>query len=197
MTIQALFSLLPIILISIGLLVLMMVIAFHRHPVLSYQITLTTLSVTFISLFIIADLLPQQATPLILMDSYSQFFIGIVLLTAMLLMPLCHDYWAHHQQIREEFYLLYLLSVLGAMVLIASNHFASFFLGLELMTLPLIVMVGYPFFSRYSAALESAIKYLILSAAASATLLFGMALIYSQVATLEFIAIGEAIAEGH
>ncbi len=191
---SAFFSLLPIILISIGLLALMMVIAIRRDAKLSFQIALTTLAVTFISLFIISDLLPQQATPLLLIDSYGLFFMGLILIASILLLPLCHDYWEHHQQIQDEFYLLYLISILGALVLISSSHFAALFLGLELLSLPIIIMVGYPFFSHYSASMESATKYLILSAAASATLMFGIALIYSQYGTLEFIPLTETIA---
>ncbi|MEH6626802.1 MAG: NADH-quinone oxidoreductase subunit N [Motiliproteus sp.] len=188
------FSLLPIILISVGLLALMMVIAIKRSAKMSFQITLATLAISFISLFIIQDLLPQQATPLLLIDSYGVFFMGLILITAMLLLPLCYDYWKHHNQIQDEFYLLYLISILGALVLISSSHFAAFFLGLELLSLPIIIMVGYPFFSHYSASMESATKYLILSAAASATLMFGVALIYSQYGTLEFIPLTDAIA---
>ncbi len=187
------FSLLPILLLSAALLALMMVIAFRRNPLLSFQISMAGLAVTLISLFLIAGTLPQQVTPLLLIDSYALFFMGLILVTALLLLPLSHDYWSHHSQISDEFYLLFLISVLGALVLVASSHFATFFLGLELLTLPLIVMVGYPFFAAYSASLESAVKYLILSAAASATLLFGIALIYTQTGSLDFAPFAESI----
>ncbi|MEH6577804.1 MAG: NADH-quinone oxidoreductase subunit N [Amphritea sp.] len=192
MSSSAFFSLLPLILISVALLALMMIIAFKRNAGLSFQVSQLGLAITFVSLFIIANNLPQQATPLLLIDSYSVFFMGLILLTAMLLLPLCHDYWSSHDQLIDEFYLLYLIAILGALVLVSSSHFASFFLGLELLTLPLIVMVGYPFSNAYTASLESAIKYLILSAAASATLLFGMALIYSQLGSLSFMPLSEA-----
>ncbi|OMH36130.1 NADH-quinone oxidoreductase subunit N [Motiliproteus sp. MSK22-1] len=187
MNTTTLFSLLPLIIISIALLTLMMIIAFKRNSTLSFQVTLSGLAVTFVSLFIVSDILPQQATPLLIIDGYGLFFMGLILVTAMLLVPLCHDYWSRYAQVSDEFYLLFLISILGAMVLVCSSHFASLFLGLELLTLPLIVMVGYPFFSQYHASLESAIKYLILSAAASATLLFGMALIYSQLGSMDFM----------
>ena len=189
----AFFSLLPLIFISIALLALMMIIAFKRNSTLSFQVTLTGLAVTFVSLFIVSDILPQQATQLLLVDGYGLFFMGLILVTAMLLLPLCHDYWGRYAQVSDEFYLLFLISILGAMVLVCSSHFAAFFLGLELLTLPLIVMVGYPFFSKYHASLESAIKYLILSAAASATLLFGMALIYSQLGSMDFMPLAHSV----
>ena len=56
----ALFSLLPLITISIALLALMMIIAFSRNATISFQVTLTGLAVTFVSLFLIHDSLPQQ-----------------------------------------------------------------------------------------------------------------------------------------
>ncbi len=188
-----LYSLLPLILISLTLLTLMMVIAFNRNSTLSFQIALGGLITTFVSLFLIADVVPQQATPLLLIDGYGLFFMGLMLITAILLLPLCQDYWNRHCQVSDEFYLLYLLAILGALVMVCSSHFAAFFLGIELLTLPLIVMVGYPFYSHYSAALEAAIKYLILSAAASATLLFGMALIYAQLGSLDFMPLLQSV----
>ena len=66
----------------------------------------------------------------------------------------------------------------------SASHMASFFIGLELMSIPLYAMVAYP--HKLRNALEGGIKYLVLSAAASAFILFGMALIYSQSGTMLF-----------
>ncbi|MGH8517544.1 MAG: NADH-quinone oxidoreductase subunit N, partial [Panacagrimonas sp.] len=88
-------------------------------------------------------------------------------------------------------YVLLSTSALGALVLASSNHFASFFLGLEILSVPLYGMVAYAY--KDPRALEAGVKYLILSAGASAFLLFGMALIYSQTGTLGFVEMGDAI----
>ena len=68
--------------------------------------------------------------------------------------------------------------------LTASNHFVSFFLGLEILSVSLYGLVAYLRTTR--TALESGVKYLILAAASAAFLLFGMALIYADLGTMDF-----------
>jgi NADH-quinone oxidoreductase subunit N len=77
-----------------------------------------------------------------------------------------------------DFFFLLLLSALGACVLAAANSFATFFLGLELMSVALYAMIGWR--RERAPATEAAIKYLVLAGASSAFLLFGMALIYAD-----------------
>src|SRR5699024_7830229 len=83
-----------------------------------------------------------------------------------------------------EFYTLLVCSVAGAMTLVAANHFASLFIGLELLSVPMYGMIAYACRDRTS--LEGGIKYLILSGAASGLLLFGMALLYAVSGSLNF-----------
>jgi NADH-quinone oxidoreductase subunit N len=80
--------------------------------------------------------------------------------------------------------MLVLLATLGACTLILSNHFIAFFLGLETLSIALFTMISYTRFQRER--IEAAIKYLILAAAASAFLLFGMAVIYTISGTMQF-----------
>src|SRR3546814_5561703 len=75
------------------------------------------------------------------------------------------------------------LSALGGLTLACATHFASLFIGFELLSVPLYAMIAYPVKSLRP--LEGGLKYLVLSAVASAFLLFGMALIYSQSGSLE------------
>jgi NADH-quinone oxidoreductase subunit N len=69
------------------------------------------------------------------------------------------------------------------MVLVASSHFVSFFLGLEILSVALYALSAYLHTRRRP--LEAGIKYLILAGSSSAFLLFGMALIYAQTGTME------------
>jgi NADH-quinone oxidoreductase subunit N len=73
-------------------------------------------------------------------------------------------------------------------VLPASIHFASFFLGLETLSVSLLGLIAYT--SPRKGAAEAATKYLILGGASSAFLLFGMALIYADLGTMSFSRIG-------
>jgi NADH-quinone oxidoreductase subunit N len=86
----------------------------------------------------------------------------------------------HH----EEFYALLLLATLGSDVLVASTHFASFFLGLEILSVSLYALAAY--LHERQISLEAGIKYLVLAASSAAFLLFGMALIYADLGSMSF-----------
>src|SRR6202043_1446423 len=79
--------------------------------------------------------------------------------------------------------LLVLLATTGAMVLVVSRNFASFFLGLELLSIALYSLISYV--RTQSESIEAGIKYLILAASSSSVLLFGLALIYAESGSME------------
>jgi NADH-quinone oxidoreductase subunit N len=90
----------------------------------------------------------------------------------------------------EEFYVLLLLAVVGSLVLVASNHFVSFFLGLEVLSIALYALVAYD--RTTLTGVEAGLKYLVLAAASVAFLLFGMALVYAESGGLSFAEIARA-----
>ena len=87
--------------------------------------------------------------------------------------------------------MLLILATLGAVVLLASSHFASFFLGLEVLSVSLYGLIAYP--RTRSVALEAGIKYLVLAGVTSASLLFGMALIYAVSGEMSLQALAAAV----
>jgi len=95
------------------------------------------------------------------------------------------------KNISEEYFLLLILSTLGACVLAYAAHLASLLLGLELMSIALYALIAYP--DKTKLPLEAAIKYLVLSGAASATMLFGFALLYGITGTLQFASMGDQL----
>src|SRR5699024_8507592 len=135
---------------------------------------------------------PLGITPLLTIDGFAALFMALVLIAALACAVFAYAYLhgdaedEGYQGNREEFYLLLLLSATGALVMAGARHFASLFIGLELLSVPLYGMIGYAFFTRRS--LEAAMKYLVLSGAGSAFILFGMALWYSEVGSLAFSA---------
>ena len=112
------------------------------------------------------------------------FYMGLLFATALVLALLSYRYLKVQPGNREEFYILLLLATLGSSVLVASSHFASFFLGLEMLSVSLYALIGYQRTSEIG--IEAAIKYLVLAAASSAFLLFGMALVYAEIGSMEF-----------
>ncbi|MBL6749044.1 MAG: NADH-quinone oxidoreductase subunit NuoN [Nevskia sp.] len=203
----ALLPLLPILITSATIVVAMLAVAFRRHhwwnaTVVAIGLNLALLASAWLLLpeFLVrflpqfagaagAPVIPRAETPLLVVDAYSAFYMSLVLATALATATLSYAYMEGHKGNREEVYLLLALSALGGLVMACSRHFASFFVGLELLSLPLYGMIGYLVKERRS--LEAAMKYLVLSAAASAFILFGMALVYAQTGSLLFTEIGE------
>lgn len=94
---------------------------------------------------------------------------------------------------KGEFYLLGLFGLLGIFVMISAASLLTMYLGLELLSLALYAMVA---FDRDSAvAAESAMKYFVLGAIASGTLLYGISVLYGVTGTIEFAPLAAAVAE--
>jgi NADH-quinone oxidoreductase subunit N len=78
-----------------------------------------------------------------------------------------------------EYFALLLLSVLGMVVLVAASNLVVLFVGFELLSIPLYVLCATRMRREHS--LESGLKYLIIGSVGSATLLYGLALLYGAV----------------
>jgi len=133
---------------------------------------------------------PVPITALLAVDRYALFFIALVLIAGLGTVALAYHYFSGS----GELYVLVLLGTLGAAVLAASVHFASFFLGLELLSVSLYALIAYRAIERRG--IEAGLKYLVLAGVSSAFLLFGMALIYAELGTLEFARMAELVQAG-
>jgi NADH-quinone oxidoreductase subunit N len=181
-------ALLPLITISTTAVVLMIAIAIQRNHKVAVMISLIGLAAALGSLPFAASAVPRQVTSLFILDSYSLLYMTILLCAAAVVFLFGYDYLERRQEQREEFYLLILLAATGAMVLVVSRHFASFFLGLELLSVALYALISY--LRTESASIEAGIKYLILAASSSSVLLFGLALIYAESGSMELSQVG-------
>ena len=82
----------------------------------------------------------------------------------------------------HKFWILAASSLLGGMVMLGSVGFATMFLGLELLSMPVFALIVQG--QGRTAAAEGAFKYLVLSSVASATFLFGASLAYGLTGSL-------------
>jgi len=185
-TAAQLVALLPLIVLSTGTVAVMLAIAFRRDHALIFSLTVLSLVVTLVAVIAASGLAPKPVTALLIMDQYALFFIGLTSAGALATVALCAAYLEIRPDPPEEFYVLVLTGLLGAGVLVASSHFASLFLGLEILSVSLFALIAYPRWEKR--ALEAAVKYLVLSGVSSGLLLFGMALVYAELGVLEFAA---------
>ena len=93
-----------------------------------------------------------------------------------------------------EWHALLLTSIAGMSLLAAAQNTVALFLGLELLSIPLYVLCASELRREHS--LESGLKYLIVGSVGSATLLYGLALIYGATGATDFTAISSALANG-
>jgi NADH-quinone oxidoreductase subunit N len=93
-----------------------------------------------------------------------------------------------------EFQALLLSSVLGMVLLAQAQNLVSFFVAIELLSVPLYVLCGSALRRRES--LESGLKYLIVGSLGSATLLYGLAFIYGGSGSTDFTGIRDGISAG-
>ena len=90
-----------------------------------------------------------------------------------------------------EYLSLLLASVSGMVVLAGAEDIVTLFIGLELLSIPLYVLCGSEL--RRSTSLEAGLKYLVIGSVGSATLLYGLALIYGAAGATSFEGIAEAL----
>lgn len=186
-------ALLPILITAATAVGIMLAIAVRRHHWWNATLAVAGLNLALMSVAAASYVVPQVVTPLLTVDGYALFYSALILVLTLATATLSHAYLEGYRGHKEEHYVLLATAALGGLVLACSTHFASFFLGLELLSVPLYGLAAYLY--KDPRSLEAGVKYLILSAAASAFLLFGMALVYSQLGTLAFLEMGARLAQ--
>ena len=183
----------PFIIIAASPVIIMLVLSFRRSCRLAYLLSLCGIIASLIALFVISPLVPRRITPLLFVDGYALFYMGLILAAGFVVAVLSFDYFKDRKGNAEEYYILLLLAILGSSVLVASGHFASFFIGLEILSVSLYALIGY---IRNEMGIEAGVKYLVLAAASAAFLLFGIALLYGETGTMEFSVMGPRLISG-
>jgi NADH-quinone oxidoreductase subunit N len=93
------------------------------------------------------------------------------------------EYLQNNGLLQGEFFVLGLFGLLGIMIMISANSLLTLYLGLEVLALAQYTLVAFNRDSAVSA--ESAMKYFVLGAIASGTLLYGISLLYGLSGTLQ------------
>jgi NADH-quinone oxidoreductase subunit N len=177
----------PVMIVALTAIVVMLLIAIKRNHNLIATVSVIGLNLALFNILITlfgGDFKPANVMNLFMVDPFTMFYQIVILVASLACCTLSHAYIESYKDNREELYLLMLVSVLGAMLMVASTHFASFFISLELMSIPVYGLLAYTY--QRSKSLESGVKYLVLSATASAMLLMGIAYVYAALGSLSF-----------
>ena len=161
-----LLAILPLLLIAGTSVLVMLAIAIRRSHTLAAGLTVLGLCAAFASLFVAAPLTPRDVTPLLSIDLSALFYTGLILAGSTAVVFLCYGYFNRQENGRpEELYVLIAIAALGSATLVSASHFASFFLGLEILSVSLYGLISYGRESQIS--IEAGLKYLVLAAASA------------------------------
>ena len=184
-------ALMPILMLSLTAIVLMIQASIKRDEKATWIITGVGILLALGGAGYARDF-SHPVTICLQVDNWGLFVPALVVLASLVTEVLSQDSLSSEGESKEEYYLLLVLSALGAVILIQSSHMASLLLGMELMGVALYAMIAFP--KKGLLPLEAAVKYLVLSGCASAILLFGFALLYAATGELSYKGIGEKAA---
>lgn len=123
---------------------------------------------------------------MMLMNNLAMVFIGIVLISAFMVVSLSGHYLEDEAAQPAEYYALLLFSLVGAIMMITFENLIMLFVGIEILSVALYILTGSD--KHNLRANEASIKYFLMGAFATGIMLFGIALLYG--ATGSFVISG-------
>jgi NADH-quinone oxidoreductase subunit N len=154
-----------------------------RHPrpdrdyVIALALSAGTVVVCFSSVRLEGDLFNGAYR----VDLFAQVVKLLLAMGCFLVVAICDDLSGIDPRYHPEFYMLLTLCTLALMMLVSAVHLLTIYIALELSSYTLYVLV---FLRRERhQGFRAALKYFITGAAASAMMIFGIALLYSAVET--------------
>lgn len=132
---------------------------------------------------------------MIRIDNFAVAFTGIVLLSALLILPFSQRFGKLNDAHTGEYYALMLFSLVGVAMMVSFNNLLMLFIGIEIMSIIMYVLAGSDKDNKLSN--EASIKYFLMGAFATGILLFGIALIYGATGSFYLTGIGTAAAAMH
>src|SRR5262245_33454759 len=133
MTVNDLIALSPLLAITAASMALMLMITFYQNEQTTLTCALVRIALAFGTLPVVASKAPRQITPLLILDQYALFYLGLLFIACFVVALLAHGYLNRIGGQLEEFYLVLLLATVSKTALVMSTHFTSFFLELEVL----------------------------------------------------------------
>jgi NADH-quinone oxidoreductase subunit N len=116
---------------------------------------------------------------------FGQFFTILLSLITILSLLFSYQYGKIRGLEGDEFYGLLLLGALGMILVSSALHWLIFFLGLEMLSLSLYVLIAIR--KRHPGSNEAGLKYFIMGAVSSAFLTFGIAMVYATTGKMDIV----------
>ncbi len=168
---------------AISLILLFDLFVSQRLKQFTYYLTQLAL---LISGFLAFNLIGETATIFsgtFVLDSLGSTFKVFILGFAIIALVYTRHYLKAHELLRNEYFILAMMSILGMMVMVSGHSLLTLYLGLEIMSLSLYALIATA--RDRASAIEAALKYFVLGAIASGLLLYGMSMIYGISGSLD------------
>ncbi len=112
----------------------------------------------------------------IVLDGFSIVATAVIVLSLALAALVAHDWARRHHVSGAEYHILALATAAGAVLMTQANDLIVIFLGLEILSIGLYVLVAFD--RQRATSAEAALKYFLLGSFASAIFVYGAALVY-------------------
>jgi len=179
---------------SLGVVVLLLEVVLKNSDRVSYAVSILGLLTVGVLIFpgtVTDGAAATLAGPGLL---FSELFIAAAILTLVFSAGYLRKHDAEHATGQGAYYVLVIFAVAGMMLMALATDLISLFLGLELMSICLYVLVG--FLRKHSGGNEASLKYFLLGAFITGFILYGVALIYGSTGTLSLERLVERIQTG-
>ncbi|MCA5003982.1 NADH-quinone oxidoreductase subunit N [Sphingobacterium bovistauri] len=120
---------------------------------------------------------------MVLFDNFALAFSIVCIFITGLVLLLSKEYFSSISKNVAEYYCLILFSLSGALMVCSYHNFAMLFVGIEVMSVALYILVGIRK-SDFSSN-EAALKYFLMGAFSTGFLLFGITLLYGATGTFD------------
>jgi NADH-quinone oxidoreductase subunit N len=196
MTLDDLYTILPLIILATWALVLLMVDLWIPSNRKGITATLAAAGLVVVLGFVLGRGPSSESAfnNMVTVDGFAVFLDVVFLVSGLAGIALAYDYLKRLGIERGEYYSLLLFTISGMMLMTYASDLIIVFLALEFLSLPLYILAGFARLRQESE--EAALKYFLLGAFSSAIVLYGISLIFAASATTNLYSIVTAIQSG-
>ena len=128
---------------------------------------------------------------MVLFDHFALAFSILCISLTFLILLLSKEYFKSYSDNIAEYYTLILFSLTGALMVCSYNNFSMLFIGIEIMSVALYILVGIR--KKDKASNEASLKYFLMGAFSTGFLLFGITLMYGATGTFDLLALKQYV----
>ncbi|HEY0108625.1 MAG TPA: NADH-quinone oxidoreductase subunit N [Fibrella sp.] len=180
----------PIVVLSISGIVLLF-LGFLKSRAVLLPATLACLVLATVANFYDWNKTYVYFNDMLVINNLAMVFIGIVLLSAFMIVALSGSLLDDEDAQPAEYYAIILFSLVGAIMMIGYENLLMLFVGIEILSVAMYILTGSD--KRNLRSNEAALKYFLMGAFATGILLFGIALLYGATGTFTISGIGNAV----